>query len=65
MCDGELLYSLGLIPSIVVGKQLSDFLPKEMAENKQAYYQRAWNGEEHVHYEEKLNGISYLAVKTH
>ncbi len=62
LCDGELLYRFGLIPSLVVGKQLSDFLPKEKVENKQVYYQRAWNGEEHVHYEDELNGISYLVA---
>ncbi|MDR4947180.1 EAL domain-containing protein [Neobacillus cucumis] len=62
LCDGELLYRLGLIPSLVVGKQLKDFLPKEMAETKEEYYQRAWNGEEHVNYEDELNGISYLAA---
>ncbi|MBM7655266.1 EAL domain-containing protein [Neobacillus cucumis] len=62
LCDGELLYRLGLIPSLVVGKQLKDFLPEEMAVKKQVYYQRAWNGEENVNYEDELNGISYLAA---
>ncbi|MED4229470.1 EAL domain-containing protein, partial [Neobacillus cucumis] len=62
LCDGELLYRFGLIPSLVVGKQLKDFLPKEIAEKKEEYYQRAWNGEEHVNYEDEINGISYLAA---
>ncbi|MFS0774901.1 PAS domain S-box protein [Neobacillus sp. 3P2-tot-E-2] len=62
LCGGELLYRLGLIPSLVVGKQLKDFLPREKAEKKEVYYQRAWNGEEHVIYEDELNGISYLAA---
>lgn len=62
LCDGELLYRTGLIPSLVVGKQLSEFLPKEMAEEKELYYQRAWNGEEHVTYEEEINGVYYLAA---
>ncbi|MFT4415786.1 PAS domain S-box protein [Fredinandcohnia humi] len=62
LCDGELLYRLGLIPSDVVGKQLCDFLPKTMAEEKQTYFQLAWNGEERVTYEAEFNGIYYLCV---
>ncbi|MCH6268215.1 PAS domain S-box protein [Neobacillus citreus] len=62
LCDGELLYRLGLIPSLVVGKSLAEFLPKEYAEDKEVYYQRAWDGEEHVSYEGEVNGVTYLAA---
>ncbi|WP_449539749.1 PAS domain S-box protein [Ferdinandcohnia sp. Marseille-Q9671] len=62
LCDGELLYRLGLVPRDVVGKQLFNFLPTEEAQEKNNYYQRAWNGEENVTYEGEINGISYLAA---
>ncbi|MCP3764831.1 PAS domain S-box protein [Domibacillus sp. A3M-37] len=61
LCDGELLYRIGLIPSQVVGKTLYDFLSHEGATEKTTYYQRAWEGEELVTYENKTNGIHYLA----
>ncbi|WHY91643.1 EAL domain-containing protein [Neobacillus cucumis] len=62
LCDGELLYRLGLIPSLVVGKQLIEFIPEKIAKEKQLCYERAWNGEEHVSYETEVNGIYYLAA---
>lgn len=62
LCDGELLYRLGLIPNLVVGKQLIEFFPEEIAKEKEPYYERAWNGEERVTYETEVNGVSYLAV---
>lgn len=62
LCDGELLYRVGLVPSQVVGKQLIDFLPEQTVKEKLVYYERAWNGEEHVTYEEELNGILYFAA---
>jgi diguanylate cyclase (GGDEF)-like protein/PAS domain S-box-containing protein len=62
LCDGELLYRMGLIPNLVVGKQLQDFLPEEIACEKLEHYERAWNGEENVSYEEEINGIHYLAT---
>jgi len=62
LCDGELLYRMGLIPNLVVGKQLSDFLPEKMVNEKLVYYERAWSGEENVTYEEEINGIHYLAA---
>ena len=61
LCDGELLYRFGLIPSEVVGKELYDFLPYKHADKKIECYQRAWEGEEFVTYEDELNGIHYLA----
>ncbi|MBT2655171.1 EAL domain-containing protein [Bacillus sp. ISL-18] len=61
ICDGELLYQMGLIPAQVVGKRLDEFLPLEKALKKTAYYQRAWDGEELVQFEDQINGIDYLA----
>jgi diguanylate cyclase (GGDEF)-like protein/PAS domain S-box-containing protein len=62
LCDGELLYRMGLNPIQVVGKDLQGFLPEDYAKEKEAYYQRAWAGEEHVSYEGEVNGVSYLAA---
>ncbi|MCM3790802.1 EAL domain-containing protein [Domibacillus indicus] len=61
LCDGELLYRLGLLPEQITGKKLSDFLPLESAKEKHEYYQQAWNGQEHVTYEGIVNGIYYAA----
>ncbi|MFJ8268654.1 PAS domain S-box protein [Peribacillus asahii] len=61
LCDGELLYRMGLTPCQVVGKALHDFLPIELAAEKTNYYQRAWEGEDLVTYESMINGIHYLA----
>ena len=62
LCDGELLYRLGLIPEQVVGHDLFDIYPIEIAQAKTEHYQKAWNGEEHVTYEVEINGIYYLAA---
>ncbi|MFX3673188.1 MAG: PAS domain S-box protein [Paenisporosarcina sp.] len=62
LCDGDLLYRLGIIPNQVVGKALHEFFPIESAIEKTKYYQRAWDGEELVTYESLINGISYLAA---
>ena len=62
LCDGELLYRMGLTPAQVVGKRLDEFLSMDIALNKTPYYQRAWDGEEQVHYEDEFNGIVYLAI---
>ncbi|MFF2752782.1 EAL domain-containing protein [Psychrobacillus sp. NPDC058041] len=62
LCDGDLMYRLGLIPNQVVGKTVHEFLPTESAMEKTKYYQRAWEGEELVTYESMINGIFYLAA---
>ncbi|MET1031502.1 EAL domain-containing protein, partial [Domibacillus tundrae] len=63
LCDGQLLYRLGLTPSQVVGKALHDFLPTEAAEKKLKHYQKAWEEEIVVTYESMVvNGIAYLTV---
>jgi len=61
LCDGELLYRMNLMPEQIIGRELSDFLPLEWAEDKHQYYQRAWNGEVDVTYEGTGNGIIYAA----
>lgn len=61
LCDGELVYRLGFKPEHIVGCELKDILPLEIALNKEEYYKRAWEGEEHVLYEGMLNQIPYLA----
>lgn len=62
LCDGELLYRFGMIPSQVIGKSLEEFLPHENALEKTSFYNRSWEGEEFVTYEDELNGICYLAT---
>ncbi|RNB85173.1 PAS domain S-box protein [Brevibacillus fluminis] len=62
LCDGRLLHKLGLTPEEVVGKELRDFYPEDMAKNKETYYQRAWDGEEDVVYEGCANDVVYLAT---
>jgi PAS domain S-box-containing protein len=61
LCDGELLYRMGLTPEQIIGRELQDFLIDEEAEAKFPYYRRAWGGEETVTYEGEINGISYFA----
>lgn len=61
LCDGELLYQIGLSPEKISGKELNDVLPKDEAERKLQYYRRVWEGEESVTYEGKRNGVWYLA----
>ncbi|QBP42599.1 EAL domain-containing protein [Paenisporosarcina antarctica] len=62
MCEGKLIYRIGLSPEKVIGKELSEMLPLEKAVRKEAFYQRAWQGEEDVSYEGSENGIVYLAT---
>ncbi|WP_102344791.1 EAL domain-containing protein [Bacillus sp. Marseille-P3661] len=62
LCDGELVYRINLTPSQIVGKELHDFLSKEIAEEKLQYYKRAWDGEENITYENEHNGIYYLCA---
>ncbi|NMP24386.1 EAL domain-containing protein [Sulfobacillus harzensis] len=61
LCDGELLYRLGLTPEHVVGQELKDFLSPEEADRKTQYYRRAWEGEENVTYEGSHHGVWYVA----
>jgi len=61
LCDGELLYKMNLTPYQVIGKELSEFLPNSEVETKRPFYQKAWDGEDHVQYEGEINGVWYLA----
>jgi PAS domain S-box-containing protein len=61
LCDGELLYRVGLTPEMVIGKELHDFLTKEDTEGILQYFRRAWDGEDNITYESEINGIWYLA----
>lgn len=62
VCDGMLLYKLGLQSEDVIGKDLYEFLPYDIALEQEAYYQKAWDGHEDVVYEGCLNDIVYLAT---
>ncbi|RDI41002.1 PAS domain S-box-containing protein/diguanylate cyclase (GGDEF)-like protein [Falsibacillus pallidus] len=62
LADGELLYKLGLTPERVIGKELIEFAPEEIAIRKTKYYERAWNGEENVAYEGEMQGVVYFAA---
>lgn len=61
LCDGELLYRLGFTPDQVVGKKLNEFIPENIAKKVIGYYQKAWETEEQVTFENEINGIHYLA----
>ncbi|OMP65627.1 hypothetical protein BTO28_16520 [Domibacillus epiphyticus] len=61
LCDGELLYRLGMIPTQVVGNELHEIISSDNAREKTKYYERAWEGEELVTYENEVNGIHYIA----
>ncbi|MGF9712627.1 hypothetical protein [Paenibacillus sp. JMULE4] len=59
LCDGDLIYRLGLSPEKIVGRELKEFLPPETAVFKEQFYERAWQGEENVIYEGEENGLTY------
>jgi diguanylate cyclase (GGDEF)-like protein/PAS domain S-box-containing protein len=61
LCDGELLLKMGFVPEQIIGKELSEFLPHEIALEINEYYRRAWKGEPDVTYEAQVNGIWYMA----
>lgn len=60
LCDGKLVYQMGLTPEQVIGKELKEFLPVNIAEEKNEYLRRAWEGEEDITYYQELNGIHYF-----
>ena len=61
LCDGKLMYRMGLTPEQVIGKELKDFLQVDIAKEKMKNYLRVWEGEENVTYNGELNGIHYFA----
>lgn len=58
---GKLLSKIGLTPEIVIGRELGEILPAEIAKNKESFYREAWEGKEDITYESELNGVYYLA----
>ncbi|WP_428909729.1 EAL domain-containing protein [Niallia sp. Krafla_26] len=61
LCDGMLMEKMNVMPEQIMGKGLQAFLSEQDAKVKSRYYERAWNGEENVTYEGKINGMDYLA----
>ena len=61
LCDGELLYRMGLQPSDVVGKSLHEILPQSDADEKLKSYRLAWQGES-TEYEGVINGVDYVSA---
>ncbi|MFD0824980.1 EAL domain-containing protein [Neobacillus sp. M.A.Huq-85] len=60
VCDGGLLYRMQITPEQVIGKELRGLFPNPIAEEKEKYYRKAWEGKENVMYEGEFNGINYL-----
>ncbi|MGF9696698.1 PAS domain S-box protein [Paenibacillus sp. MABNR03] len=60
-CAGQLLYKIGLSPEMIIGKELRDFLPYDVAEYKETFYNEAWQGKEGISYEGEKGEIFYLA----
>lgn len=60
LCDGELVYRLGLTPDQIIGKTLQHFALPENVQMKTEHYHRAWAGEDVV-FEGKRGDIWYLA----
>ncbi|WP_056686211.1 MHYT domain-containing protein [Cytobacillus solani] len=58
LCDGELLYRVGLTPDKVIGKELHHFLSLNEAEKSLQAYKKAWDGEI-TKFEANTNGIDY------
>lgn len=50
LCDGDLLYRIGLSPDRILGKTVHDFFPPVTAAYIETFYERAWAGQE-VSYE--------------
>lgn len=61
LCEGELTFRLGLVPELIIGRELKNFQPNDEAERKTRYYRRAWEGDLNVSYEGEMNGVFYLA----
>jgi PAS domain S-box-containing protein len=58
LCEGELIYKLGFSPYEVVGKDIRDLLPEEMARKIIQVYNQAWSGKV-SYYEETINGVDF------
>jgi PAS domain-containing protein len=58
MCEGQLVYQLGLTPEEIVGKDLREIVPDEYANWKIQFYQKAWKCEI-TYYEAEFNDVDY------
>ncbi|PLS16814.1 hypothetical protein CVD28_17260 [Bacillus sp. M6-12] len=58
--EGDLLRKLGMTPSMVIGKTVFDFVPRDQALQKERFYEKSWNGET-VNYEGYIGDTYYLA----
>jgi PAS domain S-box-containing protein len=58
MCEGQLVYQLGLTPEKIVGRDLREIVPDDYANWKIQFYQKAWEGEI-TYYEAEFNGVDY------
>ncbi|PLT33421.1 ATP-binding protein [Bacillus sp. V5-8f] len=61
MCEGELLYRLGLTPNDVIGREIYDFYPEDIAKAKTEFFEKAWKGE-FLQYETFIYGVYYLTT---
>lgn len=61
LCDGELLYQLGLSPQAVVGRDAMEIFPRPIGSFINRYHEQAWIGEE-VNFEVEINGFSILVA---
>ncbi|MED1916359.1 EAL domain-containing protein [Bacillus thuringiensis] len=62
LCEGEMLFRMGMTPEQVIGQDLLNMIPAEEIPRKMESYERAWSGEQNVFYEGSVNGIRYLAA---
>lgn len=60
LCDGELVYLLGRSPQDIIGKDIYELLPPEVARLRAYYYQRAWNGERVSYEGVSANGTAHF-----
>lgn len=61
MCEGELLYKLGLKPEDVIGKSLYEFFPEDYSKLKEIYYEQAFQGE-FIQYKTELYGVDQVGT---
>ncbi|MFD1738193.1 putative bifunctional diguanylate cyclase/phosphodiesterase [Bacillus salitolerans] len=64
LCDGDLLYRMGLSPENIVGKDIFDIFPDDDAALKQIYYDKVWNGEDKVSFEGQIGDTFYITTLT-
>lgn len=60
-CEGQLLEKMNLATDHVVGNELKHFIPYQSAMEKEAMYERAWNGES-ITYEGFDRNVSYIVT---